>query len=190
MNAREKYRAINEFWERAKAAVPSCLVASSSNDFLGLGEPEQAQVPARPSSSSFPEWNLDQLPIISDFGDSPELADQLLELLLNGTKTATAATVAEYEEEEEPLPRVGDLTINLDGQGRPRALTRTTSATVKPFREVDAEHAYLEGEDDRTLASWRREHEKYWRRVLPDIDVEFSESIPILLDRFELLYQE
>jgi hypothetical protein len=34
------------------------------------------------------------------------------------------------------------------------------------FTEATAEFAYSEGEDDRTLDSWRREHRKYYTRVL------------------------
>ena len=75
-----------------------------------------------------------------------------------------------------------------DGAGHPRALLRTTSVRVVPFSQVDAEHAAAEGEDDRTLESWRREHETYWRRVLPRIGAQFSPDLPVVLERFELRY--
>ena len=41
------------------------------------------------------------------FGDSPALADELLGLVLAGTKRATAALVDEFVAEGEALPRIG-----------------------------------------------------------------------------------
>lgn len=120
------------------------------------------------------------------FGDNPALADELLGLVLAGTKTATSTALVEFEHGEEPLPAVGDLSIVLDGAGHPRALLRTTSVRRVRFADVDAEHAAAEGEDDRTLESWRREHERYWRRVLPSIGAQFSDDLELVLERFEL----
>ena len=122
------------------------------------------------------------------FGDNPTLADELLGLVLDGRKRATATAVPELEAEGEELPTVGELSIVLDGAGHPRALIRTTHVDVVPMGEVTEEFAALEGEDDRTLASWRREHERYWRRVLAGTDVEVDDDLEVLLETFELLY--
>ncbi len=157
---------IQDFWEmaRGRAGVGRLDVVT--------GTSSTATVPP-------PAWA---------FGDNPGLADDLLGLVLDGTKTATASSLAELEATGEPVPRPGDLSILLDGAGRPRALIRTTRVDVVPFREVSAEFAALEGEDDRTLASWRREHERYFRRVLAGTGVEFHEGLPIAAERFEVLY--
>ena len=56
------------------------------------------------------------------FGDNPELADELLELVLTGKKTGTATLVIELEREEEKMPEVGDYNIILDGKGKPTAI--------------------------------------------------------------------
>ena len=124
------------------------------------------------------------------FGDNPRLADELLELVLDGTKTATSSALAELEAAGEPVPRPGDLSILLDAEGHPRALIRTSRVDVVPLRDVTGEFAALEGEDDRTLVSWRREHERYFRRVLEPAGVEFDESLPVALERFEVLYPQ
>lgn len=124
------------------------------------------------------------------FGDSPELADQLLALVLDGTKTATSTALIEFERAEEPVPLKGDLSIVLDGEGHPRALVRTTEVATVPFDEIGAEHAAAEGEDDRSLVSWRVEHEKYWRRVLAELDAEFTEDLLVVTERFEVLFPQ
>ena len=120
------------------------------------------------------------------FGDDPELEDALLALVLDGRKTGTSTALLELESAHLELPRVGELSIVTDSAGEPRALLRTTEVTVVPFDQVSAEHAAAEGEDDRTLESWRTEHEKYWRRVLGDD--QFSPSMQVVAERFELVY--
>ena len=54
------------------------------------------------------------------FGDSPEMADELLEAVISGPKRATAALVAEFADGDEELPRIGSHWIACDGRGRPR----------------------------------------------------------------------
>ncbi len=158
-------RAIDQFWQVARVKARLSTLGGV------LGETPAATVPP-------PAWA---------FGDSPELADELLDLVLAGTKTATAELVGSYQDAGEPLPAVGDLSIVLDGTGVPRALLRTTTVDVVPFASVTAEHARLEGEGDRTLVSWREEHERYWRRNLP-AGTEFSDDLAVVCERFKLLF--
>ena len=122
------------------------------------------------------------------FGDLPDLADELLALVLDGTKTATTAAVWEFTDAGDPLPEPGDLSIVLDGRGHPRALIRTTQVRVVRLGDVDAEHARLEGEDDRTLATWRVEHERYLRRLTAGTDRTVDDDTEVVLERFELRY--
>lgn len=121
------------------------------------------------------------------FGATPELAEELLDLVLAGTKTASASAQWDYEGEE--LPQRGNLSIILDGQGRPRALVATTQVRVLPFDQVDAEHARLEGEGDLSLASWRQIHERFFTDHA-EHDRGFSPDMPVVLERFEVLYQQ
>ncbi len=57
-----------------------------------------------------------------------------------------------------------------------------------PFSEVNEEHAYLEGEDDRTLESFRREHVKYYTRVGERLGFRFTEDMEVEMEVFELVY--
>lgn len=121
------------------------------------------------------------------FGGSPEQADALLELVLDGTKTATASALWDYEHEGEPLPQVGSLSILLDAAGHPRGLIETTHVSVTPFDEVDGEHAHLEGEGNRSLTFWRAGHEKFFSTYAAH-DRGFSPVMPVVLERFRVLY--
>ncbi len=117
------------------------------------------------------------------FGRTPEQADSLLALVLDGTKTATASALADYEAEDEPLPQVGALGIVTDGAGHPRALIETTSVEVVAFDDVLAEHAHLEGEGDRSLAHWRAVHADFFAGGSG-----LDPAMPVVLERFRLLY--
>lgn len=123
------------------------------------------------------------------FGATPAHADGLLALVLDGTKTATASSIRDYEHSGEPLPEVGLLNIILDGRGVPRALLETTAVEVVPFDEVTAEHAFAEGEGDRSLAHWREVHERFWREHSED-PRGFTPDMPVLCEQFRVLHTE
>lgn len=122
------------------------------------------------------------------FGGTPEEADALLDLVLAGTKTATSGALWDYEGEDEPLPEPGTLSILLDGSGTPRALIEATEVSVVPFAEVDAEHAFLEGEGDRSLTHWRAVHQRFFVDVATH-DHAFAPDMPVVLERFRVLHQ-
>ncbi|WP_122817660.1 ASCH domain-containing protein [Nocardioides pantholopis] len=121
------------------------------------------------------------------FGATPEQADELADLVAAGTKTATASAADDYAAEGVPLPEPGTLGIVLDGGGHPRALVTTTEVTVVAFDEVDEEHAYAEGEGDRTLATWRERHEAFFRDHDPH-GRGFRADLPVVLERFRVLH--
>ena len=122
------------------------------------------------------------------FGATPEHADGLLRLVLEGTKTATATALWDFEAEGEELPQAGTLSIILDGAGHPHALIETTDVRVVPFDEVDEEHARLEGEGDLSLEHWRDVHERFFTEHA-EHDRGFSPDMPVVLERFRVVYQ-
>ena len=85
-------------------------------------------------------------------------ADLLGELVLEGKKTATAGALKSYQFENVDIPRLGQYNIVLDSKNQPLCIIRTTKVERIPFLEVSSEQAYKEGENDRTLESWRNGH--------------------------------
>lgn len=111
------------------------------------------------------------------FGDSPALADELIDLVLAGRKTATCWAAADGM-----LTEVGRRMVVLDGAGHPRAVIETMSMVQCRFDQVDADFAHEEGEDDRSLASWRRDHRLYFTRK-----GQFTEDTLLWCERFRLV---
>ncbi len=95
------------------------------------------------------------------FGDSPQLADELLALVLEGKKRATCWAVREGLKGAE----VGKCMVARDGAGRPRAVLETVELTKRRFTEVDPAFAFDEGEGDRTLTYWREAHTRNFTRL-------------------------
>ncbi len=124
------------------------------------------------------------------FGDTAELAEELIGLVLEGRKRATAGAAIEYEREGSPLPQVGDVEILLDGSLRPRAAIRATDVRVGPLSSVDDQFAWDEGEGDRTRSFWLDAHTTFFQRYLPQIGAEFTEDMETVFQRFEVLYSE
>jgi uncharacterized protein YhfF len=110
------------------------------------------------------------------FGDSPELADELLELVLIGKKTATCWAASEGDKRV----AVGKRWIVEDGQGRPSAVLEAVELTRRRFGEVDV--AFDEGEGNRSLRDWRRAHTNYFTQL-----GEFSPDMELYCERFRLI---
>ena len=112
------------------------------------------------------------------FGDSPELADELLALVLAGRKTASCWAAVEGPKGAE----VGTSWAVKDSAGVVRCVLETVELTQRRFNEVDAAFAFEEGEDDRTLASWRDGHRAYFTR-----NGGFTPDMLLWCERFRLV---
>jgi uncharacterized protein YhfF len=122
-----------------------------------------------------PAWqSLPRFP----FGDGPELADELLELILMGQKRATCWSAAEGVKGTV----VGGRWVVEDGKGRPRAVLETIELSQNRFDRVDEDFAAAEGEGDLSLAYWRAAHQHYFTR-----NGGFVDDMLLWCERFELI---
>ena len=63
------------------------------------------------------------------FGDGPELADELLDLVIKGVKTATCST-----EDEPNTSTPGERWIVLDGRGQARCVIEIDGGDLPPLQ--------------------------------------------------------
>ncbi|KFI51816.1 ASCH domain-containing protein [Bifidobacterium biavatii] len=130
------------------------------------------------------------LPKAEFMAPGPE-RDRLVRLILNGTKTATAALLIDYTECGDPLPRIGDRSILVDSDEHGVAMLTTTDVSVVRLADVTNSHALAEGEVDTTAAQWRRTHEAYWnsaeyRSYFADPTFPVNDDTLVVLERFKV----
>jgi uncharacterized protein YhfF len=126
------------------------------------------------------------------FGDSEAMADELLELALIGIKRATASLARDYagggSDGKEPLPKVGDLVVVVDGRGKPRCVWRTTDIELKPLNEVDDAFAFDEGEGERTRDWWLKAHRDDFTRQAAREGFDMHDGIETVFERFTVVW--
>lgn len=126
------------------------------------------------------------------FGNSPEMADELLAHVLKGEKTGTSSLHLLYgrDFEDEKLPEVGDYSVLLDGDDQAQAIIRTKVVDILPYSQLSEVHGYLEGEGDRTLRYWRSVHQPFFEQALEAYNLPFSEDMLIVYELFELVFEK
>jgi uncharacterized protein YhfF len=123
------------------------------------------------------------------FGDSEALANELADLVLIGRKRATASLAVEFTSLNEPIPRAGDVSIILRGDGTPVAIVERTDVQTVPFQAVNEVFAATEGEGDGTLAYWRAAHTEYFNAVCMRLGGKLSATTPVLCQTFRVLWR-
>lgn len=55
------------------------------------------------------------------------------------------------------------------------------------FEQVTKEHAYKEGEGDRTLDYWRKVHQAFFTEELRQVNMQFQEDMKVVCEEFKVL---
>ena len=126
--------------------------------------------------------------VVSQFGDTPEAATSVGKLVRDGLKTTTSTLVWGLEHIGEPLPKVGMIELIVDGNGPPLCITELIEVEIKPFNAVDKQFAFEYGEGNRTLAFWLIDNWDFLSRECVEIGREPSKTMPIVFQRFRVLY--
>jgi len=119
------------------------------------------------------------------FGEEPDL---LADLVLSGEKTATASAYDLYALEGESLPQEGTFDVILDSQNQTVCIVEITRASVQPFNQVSAQHAFKEGEGDKSLTYWRQVHEDFFTDCLGEAGLTFTPESKVVLEEFRKVY--
>lgn len=117
-------------------------------------------------------------------------ADLLAHLVATGEKTATASAYPLYELEHEPLPTIGAYSVILDANDNAVCVIQTQKVSIVPFHAVSAEHAYKEGEGDKSLSFWREVHEKFFTECLHEAGLKFAPAMKVVCEEFAVVYKQ
>lgn len=129
-------------------------------------------------------------PQADQFGDTPEMADELLKLVLSKQKQATCELKHWFDSRGEALPKTGDYWIILDGEQNPRTVIQTTQVDLYKVCDVDDKFAWEEGEGDRSLAYWKHEHDLYFTRQAARDGFTYSDSMICICERFKQVWPD
>ncbi|MCB8556618.1 ASCH domain-containing protein [Streptococcus vestibularis] len=67
-------------------------------------------------------------------------------------------------------------------------MIETTKVVVLPFKQVSVDHAYKEGEEDRSLAYWQNIHENFFSKWLHRDGLNFSQVSLVIIEGFRVVY--
>lgn len=123
------------------------------------------------------------------FGYTNNLANKLIGYVKEGKKTGTSSALEMYDIDEK-VPEESDISIITNGNGLPGCIIRTEEIRNKKFKEIKEEEAILEGEGDLSLEYWRNVHEHFFRSEYEEKGKEFTDEIPVIFERFEVIYNE
>lgn len=174
LNAMENASA-RAMWEAFVAAYQQ----NESNRTASRPTSQRVPLPA-PDPGAYPDaWA---------FGYGAEVETQLAELVVNGTKRATASSHAVVLAEGEALPTVGKYSVVLDGTGTARCIIQTTHIAIDSLESVTDEFAWIEGEGDRSRDYWLSVHREFFSREHAEMNLPFDDSIAVVYEQFVVVW--
>ena len=121
------------------------------------------------------------------FGEAP---DKLAELVVQEIKTATCSAYDLYQINNEPIPQAGEYSIILNSREEAVCIIKTLKVYVTEFSNVSAEHAFKEGECDRSLEYWRIVHINFLTNELASVHKTFDENTKVVCEEFKVVYRK
>jgi uncharacterized protein YhfF len=122
------------------------------------------------------------------FGDRPEMAAQLVHLVVCGDKRVTIGWIDAARASGTPLARPGGVSVVTDGFGYPRAVLRSACVEERPFHAIDAVTAAGEGEGDLSYGDWREGHVAYFTAEAARHRLTFTDDALISIETFDVLH--
>lgn len=139
--------------------------------------------------SKHTEFDYEKIPESGYFGDNEKDANTFVKLVSKKIKRATSHSLLGLQLREKAMPKIGDLFIVTDWNGKSESIIRTTSVKFMPYFSVHSEHARIEGEGDQSLEYWKKTHWDYYIRELEPFNRVPRESMIIVFEQFELIYK-
>ena len=104
-------------------------------------------------------------------------ANQLVELVLEGKKTATT-----YLYEDDEKYKENDISILTDINGNDVCLIQTKKIIITTFKNITWDLAVLEGENN-SLDDWRKEHYNFFKKITSS----FNKDTKVVFEIFEMI---
>jgi len=130
-----------------------------------------------------------QMNVSAGYAGTLETTDTLLELYLAGKKVAGSSLLEDFLAAGDPLPKVGNRWIYLNGRNQPCCILKTEKIVTHKFKDVPAEIAIAEGEGDLSLSYWKRIHSELYAPFLRSWGVKNIDEATVITEFFSIAYQ-
>jgi uncharacterized protein YhfF len=118
-----------------------------------------------------------------EIGSPGPMRRRLNQLILDGSKRATAGLLIDYVRENEELETEGERLALVDDETRRVATVVVNDVATVPFCEVPWSFAQAEGEGDESLDEWRAGHQRFWAAEGDVVD----DLTPVVLVWFDVV---
>lgn len=115
-------------------------------------------------------------------------ANECARLVNIGKKTASCSLKEAWDIDNEPYPKVGQLTVVANWEQQPVCIIQLTEVSIAKFNEVTPEFAMAEGEGDGSYEWWRQAHINFFTNYAKTIKCKFTEESELILERFVKVY--
>lgn len=134
-----------------------------------------------------PAHTLDRYKVRT-YGGGDQMGDHLIDLIAQGEKTGSFSLQVEFDGREGEAPHPGDVYVVTRHDGTPKLIYRVDDVELVPFGEISDRHVAVESARLRNVAAWREVHWPFWTPVLRAMGREPSMDMPVIFQRFTLLY--
>lgn len=85
---------------------------------------------------------------------------------------------------------MGAYSVILDSKQQAVCIIQTTKVYVTPFNTVTKDHAYKEGEGDKSLEYWQKIHEDFFTECLKEMGLTFTSDMKVVCEEFKVIYKK
>ncbi len=117
-----------------------------------------------------------------------ETTEQVLALIRQGDKTGTFSLPWLIDAGAHAPTGVGMHIVLVNFSGAPQLLMRVTEVWKKRFGDIDERDTAVDGSPVRDLSVWKPLHREYWGPMLARHSLEVTDDMPVLVERFSLIY--
>lgn len=118
-----------------------------------------------------------------------DITDGLINLYLEGKKTAGSSIVEDFLTAGDELPEVGDYWILLDSKEEPVLLLETIETETHNWLDVPERVAVAEGEGDLSLTYWRQVHGELYTPFLHDWGLTDLNQARVITEHFKVVFK-
>ena len=138
--------------------------------------------------ASKPELAVDHQ--IRSIGIDEETTVLIIDFIKEGEKVGTFSLPWLMESEKIPASHIGQPIILLSYDGKPEIVVQITDIEETTFGEIDYEVTKIDGPPVRDPEVWIPLHREYWNNILKPYGRSCTDDMPVIVERFKLVYSE